>query len=330
MNFSQSRRNILKLMGLAAIGTVTMPLSIFCKKENVDFNITENKTIVNDKKIIKTDEMIKRAIPSSGEQIPVVGLGSWLQFDVGTSNEEREPLREVLKLMAEYSATVIDSSPMYGKSEQVIGDLTSELGIADKFFYATKVWTRGREEGISQMEASARKMKRDVIDLMQVHNIVDWKTHLQTLRAWKKEGKIRYYGLTTSQDSVHDEIEEIVRTEKPDFVQFNYSIRERNAENSLLKTSQDSGTAVLINEPYAKGDLFRDVKGKILPDWAAEYGIKSWGQFFLKYIISHPAVTCVIPGTSDAKHLADNMEAGFGALPDENGRAKMAEYFEKL
>ncbi|RPI12959.1 MAG: aldo/keto reductase [Ignavibacteriae bacterium] len=308
---------------------MTLPFSYFCKREDNDIKINENLNTTNLKKDTK-DEMLKRAVPSSGELIPVVGLGSWQQFDVGSSDNDREPLRAVLKLMVDQGGKVIDSSPMYGRSESVIGDLTSELGLSDKFFFATKVWTRGREDGISQMEDSARKMKRDVIDLMQVHNLVDWETHLQTLRAWKKEGRVRYFGITTSQDSVHDEIEEIVKSEKPDFVQFNYSIKERNAEKSLLKAALDSGTAVLINEPYDKGNLFSDVKDKKLPEWAAEYDIKSWGQFFLKYIISHPAVTCVIPGTSNPKHLVDNMGAGYGKLPDENGRKKMAEFYDKL
>ena len=274
--------------------------------------------------------MLKRPVPSSDEMLPVVGLGTWIQFDAGTSEAERQPLREVLRHMAEKGGRTIDSSPMYGRSEEVIGDLTAHLPIADKFFYATKVWTSGRQEGIDQMQASMKKMRRDKIDLMQVHNLIDWQTHLETLRKWKEEGKIRYIGVTHYTDSAHAKLEQIVRSERLDFVQFNYSIRSRNAEQRLLNVAKDKGTAVIINQPFETGSLFNLVRGKALPGWAAEYEIKSWAQFFLKYIISHPAVTCVIPGTSDPDHLVENMEAAYGQLPYEKERKKMAGYFENL
>jgi aryl-alcohol dehydrogenase-like predicted oxidoreductase len=274
--------------------------------------------------------MLTRPIPSSGEKLPVVGLGSWLQFDVGTDDSERQPLREVLKQMQEQGGKLIDSSPMYGKAEQVIGDLTTELGLNDKFFLATKIWTSGRQAGIEQMEASLRKMHRKTIDLMQVHNLQDWQTHLKTLKDWKQAGKVRYIGITHYTASAHDQLERILKTEPIDFIQVNYSIRVRNAERSLLPAAQEKGVAVIVNEPFESGSLFGAVKNKKLPDWATEYDITSWAQFFLKFILSHPAITCVIPGTSDVRHLVDNMGAGLGKLPDAQGRSRMASYLTNL
>lgn len=274
--------------------------------------------------------MLTRPIPSSGEQLPVVGLGSWLQFDVGTADSERQPLREVLKQMREQGGKLIDSSPMYGRAEQVIGDLTTELNLNDQFFLATKVWTSGRQAGIEQMEASLRKMRRKTIDLMQVHNLLDWQTHLKTLKDWKQAGKVRYIGITHYTASAHDQLERIIKTEPIDFVQVNYSVRVRNAERSLLPAAQEKGVAVIVNEPFESGSLFGAVKGKKLPEWAAEYDMTSWAQFFLKFILSHPAIICVIPGTSDVRHLVDNMGAGFGKLPDAQGRARLAGYLTNL
>lgn len=304
-----SRKEVLKLMGFAGLGLVSNPLPSW---------VYQNKS------------MLKRSIPATGEQLPVVGLGTWIQFDVGSSPSEREPLLKVLKLMIEQGGKVIDSSPMYGNAEQVIGDLTAKLDNPDHFFYATKVWTRGRKPGINQMNSSLRKMGRETMDLMQIHNLLDWGTHLQTLKEWKKQGKVQYIGVTHHTVSAHNRLEEIIKTEDIDFVQFNYSIRTRNAEKSLLDAARDNGVAVLINEPYEGGSLFRTVKGKEVPEWAKEYDINSWGQFFLKYILSHPAVTCVIPGTSDPEHLVDNMGAGYGRMPDDAVRKEMVRYFESL
>lgn len=280
--------------------------------------------------LFSEEDMLKRPIPSSGEQLPVVGLGTWIQFDVGSSESERKPLREVLRLMAKNGGRVIDSSPMYGHSEEVIGDLATDIGNSDHFFYATKVWTSGRQAGINQMNASMEKMRRSTMDLMQVHNLVDMPTHLETLRAWKNEGKVRYIGVTHYTVSAHSRLEQIITGEDIDFVQFNYSIRTRNAEQRLLDTARDNEVAVIINRPYEGGALFGAVEGEQLPGWASEYDISSWGQFFLKYILSHPAVTCVIPGTSDPDHLVDNMGAGFGRLPDSAGREKMVRFMESL
>lgn len=274
----------------------------------------------------RPDGLLSRPIPSSGELLPVIGLGTWQQFDVGPDAAGRAPLKEVLRDMAVYQNSLIDSSPMYGRSEAVVGDLTQETGLADRFFYATKVWTEGREAGIRQMETSLRLMRRQTMDLMQIHNLVDWQTHLKTLRHWKETGRIRYLGITHYTVGAHEQLERIIRSEALDFVQFNYSIGVRDAEKRLLPAAQDRGVAVLVNEPLEKGGLFRRVQGKALPAWAAEAGIRSWAQFFLKYLLAHPAVTCLLTGTSDPAHLRDNLEAGVGALPDEAMREKMVRW----
>ncbi|WP_428659967.1 aldo/keto reductase [Runella sp.] len=270
--------------------------------------------------------MIQRKIPSTGELLPIVGLGTWQQFDVGLSESERQQLTEVLTQMIEQGGKLIDSSPMYGRSEQVIGELSTLPAINSKLFYATKVWTNGKEAGIRQMQESMTKMRRKTLDLMQIHNLVDYKTHLQTLYKWKEEGKIRYIGITHYTASAHEELERIIKAETIDFVQFNYSIRIRNAEKRLLNAAKEKGVAVIINEPFESGTLFSAVKGKKLPDWAAENDINSWGQYFLKYILAHEAVNCVIPGTSNPKHVVDNISAGLGRLPDEKLRLKMIDY----
>jgi diketogulonate reductase-like aldo/keto reductase len=274
--------------------------------------------------------MLQRVIPDTNEKLPVVGLGSWIQFDVGQSAAERKELSAVLTGMHTSGGKLIDSSPMYGRAEEVIGDLTANLEFKDKIFYATKVWTTGKQAGIDQMNDSFKKMHRKQMDLMQIHNLQDWQTHLKTLKDWKAEGKIRYTGITHYAVSAHAQLEQIVRSGVVDFVQFNYSIRVRNAENSLLKAARDHGVAVIINEPFDSGALFKLVKGKTLPAWAADYDINSWAQYFLKYILSNPSVHCVIPGTSDEKHLLDNMGAGYGKFPDESARLKMIKYLETV
>lgn len=301
----------MKWMGYAGVGTLVPP---FLFSAGASFN---------------PSAMQQRVIPSSGEKLPVVGLGTWQQFDVGASPTDRAPLLEVLRLMALTGGRFIDSSPMYGRAEAVIGELTQATPNPDQYFYATKVWTNGKQNGIEQMEASLQKMKRHQMDLMQVHNLLDWQTHLKAVSKWKEEGKVRYSGVNHYSTSAHAELERIVRTRAVDFVQFNYSIRVRSAEKSLLRACADSGVAVIINEPFDSGALFRLVKGKALPQWAGEYDIESWAQYFLKYILSHPAVTCVISGTSNPKHVVDNMGAGKGRLPDEKERKKMIEYLEK-
>jgi aryl-alcohol dehydrogenase-like predicted oxidoreductase len=274
--------------------------------------------------------MLARRIPSDGAPLPAVGLGTWQTFDVGAAPAERAPLREVLRRFVALGGRVVDSSPMYGEAESVVGDLTAELGLHASLFVATKVWTRGREDGVDQMERSLRRLRKGRLDLLQVHNLVDWQTHLRTLRDWKAAGRVRYIGVTHYTASAYGELERVMRTEPLDFVQLNYSLAEREAENRLLPLASERGIAVLVNRPYAEGALFRRVKGLPLPPWAAELDCQSWGQFFLKWILGHLAVTCVIPATSKPEHLADNMGAGTGALPDTVARDRMAAHFAAL
>lgn len=273
---------------------------------------------------------IRRPIPSTGEELPVVGLGTWQAFDVGNSAAELEPRRQVLARFAERGAKVIDSSPMYGRAEAVVGRLVAELGIRDALFLATKVWTSGRSTGIEEMNRSFDLLKTEALDLMQVHNLVDVGTHLETLAEWKAAGRVRYVGITHYVAAAYPEIERIVKTQALDMVQLNYSLLEREAEERMLDVLADRGLGVIVNRPFAGGELFRRVRGEELPEWAGEIGCATWGQFFLKYILGHTAVTCVIPGTSKVEHLEDNLDAGSGALPDARLRRRMAEYFDRL
>jgi diketogulonate reductase-like aldo/keto reductase len=272
---------------------------------------------------------LRRAIPSSGETIPAVGLGTYRAFDVGAGSQ-REPLRGVVRRFVAAGGRVVDSSPMYGAAESVVGDLAAELGLEGSLFLATKVWTSGRDAGLAQMEQSMRRLRVTRLDLMQVHNLVDWRTHLKTLRAWKEAGRIRYLGVTHYTAGAYGELERIMRDERLDFVQLNYSLAERDAERRLLPLAGERGMAVLVNRPYAEGALFRSVRGRPLPPWAADLGCRSWGQFFLKWILGHPAVTSVIPATSQPAHLEDNMQAGTGPVPDDGMRQRMAAYFDAL
>ncbi len=274
--------------------------------------------------------MLRRPIPSSGEALPVVGLGTYQSFDVGGNASERSPLKEVLRLFVKQGGKLVDSSPMYGPSESVVGDLATELGITPQLFMATKVWASGRDAGIRQMEESFRRMKVERMDLMQIHNLLDWKTHLATLKQWKAAGRIRYIGITHYHSGAYADLERLIKTRDFEFVQFNYSIAEREAEERLLPLAQEAGVAVIVNRPFAQASLFFRVRGKEVPGWAAEFDCKSWGQFFLKYIISHPAVTCVIPATAKPQHMLDNMMAGIGRLPDEVTRRKMAAFMDSL
>jgi diketogulonate reductase-like aldo/keto reductase len=273
---------------------------------------------------------LRRAIPRAGESLPVMGLGTWQTFDVGKDEAARAPLREVLREFARLGGRVVDSSPMYGQSETVVGDLAAELGLHKELFLATKVWTSGREAGIRQMEQSFRRLRAQRLDLMQIHNLVDWRTHLDTLRRWKEKGRIRYIGVTHYTESAYDELARVLETEELDFVQLNYSIAEREAERRLLPLAAERRVGVLVNRPFAEGALFRKVRGKPLPPWAAEAGCASWAQFFLKFIISHPAVTCAIPATSKLQHLIDNMQAGLGPPPDAATRERMARAVTEL
>jgi diketogulonate reductase-like aldo/keto reductase len=245
----------------------------------------------------------------------VIGLGTWQTFDVG-GGAAREPLRQVLRRFVELGGRLVDSSPMYGQAESVVGELASELALRDKLFVATKVWTSGREAGLAQMEESLRRLRGARLDLMQVHNLVDWRTHLRTLTDWKRAGRVRYIGVTHYTAGAYGELEQVIKSEPLDFVQLNYSVVEREAERRLLPLAAERGLAVLVNRPFAEGALFRRVRGQTLPSWAPEAGCHSWAQLFLKWIVAHPAVTCVIPATSRPEHLEDNMQAGVGRLPD--------------
>ena len=274
--------------------------------------------------------VIKRAISRTGEQLPVIGLGTYDAFDVGRSDSDRAPLTEVLKGLVDMGGSLVDSSPMYGRAEAVVGDLTAELRLRPSLFLATKVWTSGRDPGIRQMEDSFRLMQTQTMDLMQIHNLVDWKTHTATLKEWKKQGRVRYIGITHYHEGAYDDLERLIKTGDYDFVQLNYSIAEREAEESVLPLAQEVGVAVIANRPFAKANLFSRVRGKEVPDWAREFDCSSWAQFFLKYIVSHPALTCAIPATSKPKHLIDNMGAAYGRLPDEKTRQRMAEFVDRL
>ena len=270
--------------------------------------------------------ILRKPIPRSGEFLPVVGLGTWQTFDVGAGPAERAPLKEVLREFVQRGGSVIDSSPMYGRSETVGGEIAAELGIHKQLFVATKVWTSGRDAGIRQMEESLRRLRVNKLDLMQVHNLVDYRTHLTTLRKWREEGKIRYLGVTHYHAGAYAELARVLATEDLDFVQLNYSMAERDAEERLLPLAAEKRIAVLVNRPFAEGALFNRTRGKTLPPWAKEIGCASWAQFFLKFIISHPTVTCAIPATSKVSHLIDNMQAGASPLPDARIRAQMVRY----
>ena len=267
--------------------------------------------------------MLTRTIPSSGENLPVIGLGTWSVFDVDLTPANRTQLGEVLSLLVKRGGHVVDSSPMYGRAEGVVGDLATQLHLLDSLFIATKVWTTGKAAGIAMMERSMARMRK--IDLMQVHNLVDVENQMASLRQWKTEGRIRYTGITHSQARGFYEVERAMRNWKPDFVQINYSLMEPGAAQRILPLAQELRMAVIINRPFGGGGLFGRVASKPLPPWASEIDCRSWAQFFLKWIVAHPAVTCVIPATNKPQHMEDNMAGGVGRLPDANMRRRMLE-----
>jgi diketogulonate reductase-like aldo/keto reductase len=270
--------------------------------------------------------MLKRPIRSAkqDESLPVIGMGTWNTFDVGASTDERQPLLDVLRTFYRAGASVIDSSPMYGNAESVTGDLVAQLNEQQQTFYATKVWTRGTENGVAQIEQSMQRMKTARLDLLQIHNLVDWRAHAGTLRRLQIEGRARYVGITHYTESGYADLEGALTAETFDFAQFNYSIASRQAEKRLLPFCQDRGISVLINRPFEEGELFQHVANRKLPSYAKQIGCHSWSQFFLKFIISHPAVTCVIPATARVEHMKDNLQAGFGLMPDAKLRERMA------
>jgi diketogulonate reductase-like aldo/keto reductase len=273
---------------------------------------------------VNPTSILTRTIPSSGEALPVIGLGTWQTFDVGSSSAEREPLVEVLETFAGRGGRVIDSSPMYGRSEEVAGDLAAKLAPKAKLFIATKVWTSGKEEGIRQMEDSMRKLRVKAIDLMQVHNLLDVDTHLDTLERWKRDGRVRYLGVTHYTAGGAEEVARVIERRKVDFVQINYSVAERAAEKRLLPLARDRGVAVIANRPFAGGDMFRRLRGKPVPGWARDIDCESWAQLMLKFVVSHPAITCAIPASAKAEHTRDNMQGGYGRMPDAKIREAIA------
>jgi diketogulonate reductase-like aldo/keto reductase len=273
----------------------------------------------------KPAPMLTRPIPSApNELLPVIGMGTWNTFDVGSSQADRAPLAKVLDAFFASDARVIDTSPMYGKAEGVTGDLLERPDRHRTAFLATKVWTSGRDKGLAQIEQSMRLLKTPRLDLLQIHNLVDWRTHLPTLRSLQAQDKVRYLGITHYTVQAHAELEAVLTAEKLDFVQFNYSMAERAAEERLLPFCQERGIAVLINRPFEEGAMFAAVGTRKLPAYAREIGCTSWSQFFLKFIVSHPAVTAVIPATSRVDHMLDNLKAGIGPMPDAAMRERMA------
>ena len=279
------------------------------------------------------EPLLRRPIPVSGEMLPAVGLGTWQVFDVAGRAEEMAQARAALARFVELGGAVVDSSPMYGSSESVVGELAAALGVHKRLFLATKVWTSGREAGVRQMEESMRRMRSSLkgpLDLMQVHNLLDAKTHLATLRDWKAAGRVRYVGVTHYHEGAYAELERVMRAGGIDFVQINYSLAERAADRRLLGAAADARIAVIVNRPFAGGELFPRTSGRPLPGWAADIGCASWAQFFLKWILGHPAVTCAIPGTRNPKYVDDNLGAARGTLPDAATRRKMAALIDSL
>lgn len=273
--------------------------------------------------------MLTRPIPATGEALPVIGLGTYDVFDVDSTKDELAPRRAIVDLMIEKGARLIDSSPMYNRAERVVGDIVSQSVARNKLFLATKVWTDGKASGERQMQASADLMHAGVIDLMQVHNLRDLDVQMQTIREWQQRGGIRYNGITDYRASALDELEAAMQKYRPQFIQINYSLGEAEAERRVLPLAKELGIAVLVNRPFMAGGLFSAVRGRSLPEWAAPFAA-SWGQFFLKFIVGHPAVTATIPATSTLHHMSDNLGAGFGEMPDSATRKKMADFFGSL
>ena len=274
--------------------------------------------------------VLTKPIPATGERLPVIGMGSWLTFDVGDSKKLRAERLEVLQALFDAGGAVIDSSPMYGSSEAVIGYCLGRIANTQALFSATKVWTLFRSRGIRQMEASQDAWDAERFDLIQIHNLLDWKTHLETLTDWKAQGRVRYIGVTTSHGRRHTALEKVMAGQPVDFVQFTYNILDREAERRLLPLAAERGLAVIINRPFRQGALFDYFERRPLPDWAGEFDCVNWAQFFLKFIVSHPTVSCAIPATTRVDHMRENMGAAAGRLPDPEMRARMIRYVSGL
>lgn len=274
--------------------------------------------------------LIQRKIPSTGENVPVIGIGTARRYEEVATQSARAPLREALRRFQELGAKVIDTSPTYGTAETVIGDLVTELKIRDSLFLATKVSTRGREAGVERIEESFRRLRSPKIDLIAVHNLQDTQTQLRTLREWKQAGRIRYVGITTSFERQYPDFEQTIKSEALDFIQVDYALDNRKADQRILPLAADRGMAVMINLPFGRSRLFRTVQGRQLPPWASEFDCSSWAQFFLKYIVSHPAVTCAVPGMAKAEYVVDNLGAARGRLPDAAMRRRMESFIDSL
>ena len=274
--------------------------------------------------------MTTKVVPSTGERIPVLGMGTWQTFDIGRASDERARLRTVLQTFFDRGGRLIDSSPMYGRSEGVVGDLLPQVRPRPSLIAASKVWIYGKRLGVVQIEDSRKEWRIPKFDLLQVHNLLDWEAHLETLREMKSSGRLRYIGVTTSHGRRHDELERIMTREKLDFVQFTYNFADRSVEQRLLPLARERGIAVIINRPLDGGDLFNRVRGKPLPPWAGEIGVNNWAQYFLKFVVSHPAVTVAIPATSQPAHMTENMGAAAGVMPDVRRRQMMIDYFSRV
>jgi diketogulonate reductase-like aldo/keto reductase len=280
--------------------------------------------------VTTADGLLRASIPSTGQKIARVGLGTWKAFDVGADLKKRATLAEVLRVFGASGADVIDTSPMYGTAEGVLGDLLRDTGLCDKVFLATKVWTEGRADGLAQMETSLRLLRTDRVQLMQIHNLLDWRTHLRELRRMKDAGVIGLIGITHYRAEAIDDLMKVVRAEKLDFVQAQLSLDEPEASAGLLQLCEDRGVAFLANRPFGSGHAFARTRGQALPEWAGENGIESWAQFLLKWILSFPQVTCAIPATSQPEHMRDILRAAAGAPPDAKTRARLAAFWKSL
>ena len=300
-----SRRTILKILGVSGLAP---PMGL----QAVDIK----------------NNMARRIIPSTGELLPVIGLGTSRVFDTNLNERSLNPRKEIVKALLDHGGSLIDTSPMYGKAEEVTGKIAQDLKVNDHLFLATKVWIEGKEAGEIQMKESSKKLNKAVIDLMQIHNLLDWQTHIKTLYDWKEQGKINYIGISHFRSNAFSQIEKIITKEHIDFAQFNYSLQEREAEKRLLPLCKERGVATLINRPFMRGKLFKAVARKKLPNWAYEYNINTWSQFFLKFILANPGVTTIIPATSDPSHMVDNLNGGIGLIPEMGLQKRMVEVVE--
>lgn len=277
-----------------------------------------------------TNTPLLKKIPSSGEVIPAIGMGTWITFNVGGSKRLRDARTEVLKTFFDMGGKMVDSSPMYGSAEEVMGYCLEKLGYPESLFSATKIWTSNKRKGEQQVQDSQSLWGLKQFDLFQIHNLVSWQEHLETLKEKKKNGIIRYIGITTSHGSRHDAFEKIMATQELDFVQFTYNVNDREAEERLLPLAKEKNIAVIINRPFQGGNLLDRFEKYPLPSWKDVFGIQNWAQFFLKFVISHPAVTCAIPATSKVDHMKENMNALYGEMPDAKARQKMLDHIKSL